>query len=74
MVVAHCMDVQDDTGEISMTALRCTSCGDVVDAVILQNRLSYGTRQRKYGQRVDDGEIDRPERRPPEGTARDCRR
>ena len=65
MVVEHYMDLQDDTGQIGMTGLRCTSCGEVVDAVILQNRVSaapnllYGTRQRKYAQHVDEGELDR---------------
>jgi hypothetical protein len=54
------MDVQDDTGQIGMTALRCTGCGDVIDAVILRNRvkpspnLLYGTKQRKYAQRIDE--------------------
>jgi len=38
MVVEHYMDLQDDTGQIDMTGLRCTSCGEVVDAVILENR------------------------------------
>lgn len=62
MVVEHYMDLQDDTGQISMTALRCTSCGEVIDSVILQNRvkpapnLLYGTKQRKYAQRVDESE------------------
>lgn len=80
MIVAHYMDLQDDTGQIGMTALRCTSCGEVVDAVILQNRINpapnllYGTKQRKYGQRVNDREIDRRERRSPERASRNCRR
>lgn len=62
MVLEHYMDLQDDTGQIGMTALRCTSCGEVIDPVILQNRvkpapnLLYGTKQRKYAQRVDEGE------------------
>jgi len=64
MVLEHYMDLQDDTGQIRMTALRCTSCGEVLDPVILQNRfkpapnLLYGTKQRKYAQRVDQGELD----------------
>ena len=62
MVVEHYMDLQDDTGQIGMTGLRCTSCGEVVDAVILRNRVNpapnllYGTKQRKYAQRVEEGE------------------
>jgi hypothetical protein len=61
MVHEHYMDLQDDTGQIGMTALRCTSCGEVIDPVILQNRvkpapnLLYGTKQRKYAQRLDEG-------------------
>ena len=64
MVLEQYMDLQDDTGQIGMTALRCTSCGEVLDPVILQNRfkpapnLLYGTKQRKYAQRVDQGELD----------------
>lgn len=65
MVVEHYMDLQDDTGQIGLTAMRCTSCGEVIDAVILQNRLNpapnllYGTKQRKYAQRVEESESDR---------------
>jgi hypothetical protein len=63
MVVEHYMDLQDDTGQIDMTGLRCTSCGEVVDAVILENRvrpapnLLYGTKQRNYAQRMHEGEL-----------------
>ena len=61
MVLEHYMDLQDDTGQIEVTALRCTSCGEVIDPVILQNRIKpapnllYGTKQRKYAQRIDEG-------------------
>jgi hypothetical protein len=74
MVVEHYMDLQDDTGQIDMTALRCTNCGEVIDAVILQNRvkpapnLLYGTKERKYAQRVDEGESDRSSRRADNGS------
>ena len=66
MVVEHYIDLQDDTGQIGLTALRCMSCGEVIDPVILENRfrpapnLIYGTKQRKYGQRVDQGESKGP--------------
>jgi hypothetical protein len=66
MVVEHYVDLLDDTGQIAIRALRCTSCGEVIDAVILQNRvkpapnLLYGTKQRKYAQRVDEGNSDGP--------------
>jgi hypothetical protein len=62
MVLEHYMDLQDDTGQIGMTALRCTSCGEVVDPVILENRvkpvpnLLYGTKQRNYAQRIEPDE------------------
>ncbi len=65
MVHEHYMDLQDDTGQIGVTALRCTSCGDVIDPVILQNRmrpaapnLLYGTKRRQYAQRIDEGGSD----------------
>ncbi len=64
MVLEHYMDLQDDTGQIGMTALRCTSCGEIIDPVILHNRfkpapnLLYGTKQRTYAQRVVEGESD----------------
>ena len=57
-------DLQDDTGQIGLTAWRCKSCGEVIDSVILQNRerpapnLLYGTKQRKYAQPVDQGEAE----------------
>ena len=57
-------DLQDDTGQIGLTAWRCKSCGEVIDSVILQNRerpapnLLYGTKQWKYAQPVDQGEAD----------------
>lgn len=67
MVVEHYIDLQDDTGQIGLTALRCTSCGEVIDRVILENRFSpapnliYGTKQRKYAQRVEHDDPDRDE-------------
>jgi len=60
MVVEHYMDLQDDTGQIDITALRCTSCGEVIDQVIRENRskpapnLLYGTKQRNYAQPVGE--------------------
>ncbi|HSN04248.1 MAG TPA: hypothetical protein VLS44_04650 [Nitrospira sp.] len=66
MVVEHYIDLQDDTGQIGLTAWRCTSCGEVIDPTILRNRekpapnLLYGTKQRKYAQRVDQAESDGP--------------
>lgn len=62
MIIDHYIDLQDDTGQIGLTALRCTSCGEVIDAVILQNRcgpapnLLFGTKQRNYAQRVTGDE------------------
>ncbi len=62
MVVEHYIDLQDDTGQIGLTAWRCMSCGEVIDPVILRNRerpapnLLYGTKQRKYAQPVDHGD------------------
>ena len=58
------MDLEDDTGQIDITGLRCTSCGEVIDPVILQNRLNptpdllHVVKKRNYAQRVDQGESD----------------
>jgi hypothetical protein len=58
------LDLQDDTGQIGITCLHCTSCGEVIDPVILRNQLNptpdllHGAKQRKYAQRVDHGEAD----------------
>ena len=54
----HYIDLLDDTGQIDITAWHCTMCGEVLDPVILKNRRSqppnllYGTKQRKFSQRV----------------------
>jgi len=64
MVTEYYLDLQDDTGQVGITGLRCTSCGEVVDPVILRNRskptpdLLHGVKQRKYAQRVDQDESD----------------
>jgi hypothetical protein len=64
MVTEYYMDLQDDTGQIGITGLRCTSCGEVIDPVILQNRLNptpnllHVVKKRNYAQRVDQGESD----------------
>ena len=61
MITEYYMDLQDDTGQIGITGFRCTSCGEVIDSVILQNRLNptpnllLVVKQRKYAQRVDQG-------------------
>jgi hypothetical protein len=59
MIKEYYLDLQDDTGQIGITGLRCTSCGEVIDPVIFQNRLDptlsllHVVRKRKYAQRVD---------------------
>jgi hypothetical protein len=64
MITEYYLDLEDDTGQIGITGLRCTSCGDVIDSVILRNRLSptpdllQGPKQRKYAQRFDHGEAE----------------
>lgn len=61
-MMEYYLDLEDDTGQIGITGLRCTSCGDVIDSVILRNRLHptpdlfYGTKQRKYAQRIGRGD------------------
>ena len=64
MMTEYYLDLEDDTGQIGITGLRCTSCGDVIDSVILRNRLNpmpdllHGVKQRKYAQRIDHGEAE----------------
>lgn len=64
MVTEYYMDLQDDTGQIGITGFRCTSCGEVIDSVILRNRLNptpnllHVVKQRKYAQWVDQDESD----------------
>jgi hypothetical protein len=61
MITEYYLDLEDDTGQIGITGLRCTSCGEVIDPVILRNRLNpmpdllQGPKQRKYAQQVDQG-------------------
>ena len=68
MIKEYYLDLQDDTGQIGITGLRCTSCGEVIDPVILQNRLNptpdllHGAKQRKYAQRVDQDTSERQDR------------
>ena len=68
MITEYYLDLQDDTGQIGITGLRCTSCGEVIDPVILQNRLNpmpdllHGVKQRKYAQRVDQDESEGQDR------------
>ena len=39
LVGEHCADLLDITGQMDFPALRCVQCGNLVDAVILLNRL-----------------------------------
>jgi hypothetical protein len=61
MITEYYLDLEDDTGQIGITGLRFTNCGEVIDPVILQNRLNpmsdllQGAKQRKYAQRLDQG-------------------
>ena len=58
MLTQHYIDLLDDTGQIDITAWHCALCGEVLDSVILKNRhspppnLLYGTKERKFSQRV----------------------
>jgi hypothetical protein len=69
MVTEYYLDLQDDTGQIGITAVRCTSCGEVTDPVIIRNRLKptpnllHVVKQRNYAQRVDQGESDGQDRK-----------
>ncbi|MCI0527102.1 MAG: hypothetical protein L0Y56_06625 [Nitrospira sp.] len=51
MVKDHFIDLLDDTGKIQFLGWRCLVCGEVVDPVILFNRVSpivYKRRARRY--------------------------
>lgn len=39
MVAERYIDLLDDTGQIEFTADRCIQCGEVVDPIILNNRM-----------------------------------
>lgn len=39
MVADRFFDLLDDTGQLQFMAARCVSCGEVLDPVILENRL-----------------------------------
>jgi hypothetical protein len=41
MVGSRYIDLLDDTGQLEFTAARCVQCGDVVDPIILHNRLKH---------------------------------
>ena len=62
MVTEYYLDLQDDTGQIGITGVRCTSCGEVTDPVIIRNRLKptpnllHVVKQRNYALRVVQGE------------------
>jgi hypothetical protein len=52
LVIAHCLDLLDDTGQLDFKALRCVQCGEVVDPIILYNRQVgpegiHGARRRR---------------------------
>lgn len=40
MTKAFFADLEDDTGEYGFWALRCMQCGEVIDPIILRNRVA----------------------------------
>ena len=40
MVADRYIDLLDDTGKLEFTANRCIQCGEVVDQIILRNRMA----------------------------------
>ena len=44
MVADRYIDLLDDTGQLEFTANRCIQCGEVVDNIILRNRLASQSR------------------------------
>jgi hypothetical protein len=63
-VKEYYLDLQGDKGQIGITGFRCFSCGEVIDPVILHNRLNqppdfvHAVKRRKYAHRVGQGESD----------------
>lgn len=47
LVVDHYVDLLDDQGRQSCSAMRCLQCGDLVDPVILKNRQQVQAKQRE---------------------------
>ena len=43
MVIERFDDVRDDTGQIHFEGLRCLLCGEIVDPMILTNRMKTGS-------------------------------
>lgn len=58
------MDLQNDTGQIGSTDFYCSTCGEVINPIILRNRLNQtpdflrSSKKRKYAQLVGQGESD----------------
>lgn len=44
MVADRYIDLLDDTGQLEFTADRCIQCGEVVDQIILRNRMASQAR------------------------------
>jgi hypothetical protein len=44
MVADRYIDLLDDTGQLEFTADRCIQCGEVVDQIILRNRMANQAR------------------------------
>ncbi|MDQ6733407.1 MAG: hypothetical protein M3Z35_04695 [Nitrospirota bacterium] len=44
MVADRYIDLLDDTGHLEFTADRCIQCGEVVDQIILRNRMASQAR------------------------------
>lgn len=40
MTKAFLADLEDDTGQFGFWALRCMQCGEIIDPVILRNRVT----------------------------------
>ena len=43
MVLERFDDIRDDTGQIHFDGLRCLLCGEIVDPMILTNRMTAGS-------------------------------
>ena len=47
MVAERFQDLQDDTGQIHFNGFRCLACGEILDPVIVNNRLKPPVQRRR---------------------------
>jgi len=43
MIRESCLDIQDDTGQLSFNGWKCLNCGELVDPLVLMHRIESPT-------------------------------